>query len=156
MSTAPAKAPRHRINVRVAGAVGAELVAMAQRHRRSQADIVEAALASLFSPDSTDRRDAVLTRRLDRQSQQIEALQHELAVTLETLALFIRYVMSVTPSLPESQQAAARAKGAERFGAFVDTLSRRLAEGKPLLGDLHLTVRPTAEEFRSGEAGHAG
>ncbi len=145
----PDAAPRIRLNVRVAADVGRRLDALAKRERRMQSDLVEAALLSFLSPDATDKRDAAITRRLDRQSRQLERLHHDFAIITETLALFIRYFMSVTPGLPESQQAAARAKGSERFAAFVDTLGKRLSEGKPLLGDLHLNIRPTADEFRS-------
>jgi hypothetical protein len=144
-------APRIRLNVRVAADVGRCLDALAKRERRMQSDLVEAALLSFLSPDATDKRDAAVTRRLDRQSRQLQTLHHDLAIITETLALFIRYFMSVTPGLPESQQAAARAKGAERFAAFVDTLGKRLSEGKPLLGDLHLNVRPTVDDFRSAD-----
>jgi hypothetical protein len=128
----PDTAPRIRLNVRVAADVGRRLDALAKREQRMQCD-------------------AAITRRLDRQSRQLETLHHDLAIVTETLALFIRYFMSVTPGLPESQQAAARAKGSERFAAFVETLGKRLSEGKPLLGDLHLNIRPTAEDFRSAD-----
>ena len=147
----PAAAPRMRLNIRVAADVGNRLGALAKRERRLQSDLVEAALLSFLSPDAADKRDAATTRRLDRQSRQLEALHHDLTILTETLALFIRYFMSVTPVLPESQQATARAKGAERFAAFVDTLGKRLSEGKPLLGDLHASIRPAADEFRSAD-----
>ena len=108
-------------------------------------------MLSLFSPDSIDRREAAITRRLDRQARQLEALYQELIVATESLALFIRYFMSVTPALPKSQKTGARTKGAERFAAFTENLSRRLGEGKRLLGDLHLDIRPATNEFSNGE-----
>ena len=141
---------RRRINVFVAPEVGTQLVEISQKNRRTQSDIVEAALLSLFSPDSVDRREAAITRRLDRQARQLEALYQELIVATESLALFIRYFMSVTPALPESQKTAARTKGAERFAAFTENLGRRLGEGKRLLGDLHPEFRPGANEFSNG------
>src|ERR1700689_2423079 len=93
--------PRVRLNVRVAAKVPEQLDTLVRRERRTQADIVETALLSLVSPDAIDRRDAIVTRRLDRQARQLEALQQELIVGTESLALFIRYFMSVTPALPE-------------------------------------------------------
>ena len=122
---ADAAPPRVRLNVRVAAKVAEQLDTLARRERRTQADVVETALLSLMSPDAIDRRDAIVTRRLDRQARQLEALQQELIVGTESLALFIRYFMSVTPALPESQQTAARAKGTERFTAFTENLSRQ-------------------------------
>ena len=150
-SQAHATAPRARLNVRVAAKVAEQLDALARREHRTQADIVETALLSLLSPDAIDKRDAIVTRRLDRQARQLEALQQELMVGTESLALFIRYFLTVTPALPESQQTAARSKGAERFAAFTDNLSRRLGDGKRLLGELHRDVRPGMDEFRSGD-----
>ena len=142
---------RYRLNVRIAGAIGQQLAALAHERRRSQANIVETALLSLFSPDAVDRRSAEVTRRLDRQSRQLERLQHDFVIVAETLALFVRYYMTVAPALPETQQAAARAKGAERFSVFTETLTRRLAEDKTLLADLHLAIHPRNDEFRTAE-----
>lgn len=151
MSALISQPPRVRLNVRVAAATADQLGALASRERRTQADIVETALLSLFTPDATDRRDAAMIRRLDRQSRQIEALQTDLGIAHETVALFIRFFFSVTPALPDSQQDAARAKGSERFAAFVDTLAKRLVEGKTLLHDLHMDIRPAADAFWNGD-----
>jgi hypothetical protein len=42
----------------------------------------------------------------------------------------------VTPPLPESAQAAAQAKGRERFESFLETLGRRLAKGQSVLREI--------------------
>ena len=45
---------------------------------------------------------------------------------LESLALFVRYQLTVTAPLPEADQAA-RAVGRDRFQAFVDQVGRTLS-----------------------------
>ena len=42
----------------------------------------------------------------------------------------------VTPSLPEGAQAAAQAKGRERYETFIETLGRRLAKGQCFLREV--------------------
>jgi hypothetical protein len=81
-------------------------------------------------------------------TRQGECLERDLWVAAETLALFIRFWLTVTTPLPEGAQAAAQAKGRERFDAFLQTVGRRLAKGKSVLRELSFdglsngTVRP--------------
>src|SRR3546814_11612144 len=96
----------------------------------SKSSIVAAALAAFLAPDGGDPRGAVVTRRLDRLSRQIEALDRDQTILIETVALYVRYVLTVTPALPESHQAAARATGKLRFTQFVDQLARHLQSGR--------------------------
>ena len=63
-------------------------------------------------------------------------MERDLWVAAETLALFIRFWLTVTAPLPENAQAAAQAKGRERFDAFLQTVGRRLAKGKSVLREL--------------------
>ena len=98
--------------------------------------IAEAAIMSFLTPDDADRREAALTRRLDLLTRQGERLERDLWVAAETLALFIRFWLTVTTPLPEGAQAAAQAKGRERFDAFLQTVGRRLAKGKSVLREL--------------------
>jgi hypothetical protein len=48
----------------------------------------------------------------------------------------VRFWLIVTPPLPESAQAAAKAKGTERYREFVDTLGRRVAKGQSVLKEI--------------------
>ena len=93
---------------------------------------------AIAGPDDTDRREAAFARRLDLLTRQVERLERDLTIAVEALALFIRFWLIVTPSLPESAQAAAQAKGRERFDAFLETLGRRLAKGRSLLREVSI------------------
>jgi hypothetical protein len=57
---------------------------------------------------------ATLTRRLDRITRQMERLERDVGISVETVALFVRFWLMGTPSPPELAQAAAT-KGAERY-----------------------------------------
>ena len=109
---------------------------LAARKNLTKSLIIEAAVASFLSPDADDRREAAFTRRLDRLTRQVERLERDLTISAEALALFVRFWLTVTPPLPESAQAAAKAKGTERYREFVDTLGRRMAKGQSVLKEI--------------------
>src|SRR5215472_2434765 len=107
-----------------------QLTELADRKHQSKSLIAEAAITSFLTPDDADRREAAVTRRLDLLARQGERLERDLSIAVETLALFIRFWLTVTPPLPETAQTAAQAKGRERFESFLETLGRRLAKGQ--------------------------
>jgi hypothetical protein len=113
-----------------------QLTAFADRKGQPKSLVAEAAIASFLTPDAADQRQAVFVRRLDIITRQVERLERDHSITLETLALFIRFWLIVTPSLPESAQAAAQAKGRERYESFLETLGRRLAKGQTFLSEV--------------------
>lgn len=123
--------------------------ALALRRNISKSAVIEAAVASFLSADASERLEAVFARRMDRIGRQIDGLDEDLAIVGETLSLFIRFWLTITPPLPDSAQASARAKGAERFESFLQTLGRRLATGdrflKELSRDVELKRDGTAE-----------
>lgn len=114
----------------------AQLSQLADQKRQPKSLIAEAAITSFITPDDADRREAAVARRLDRLTRQGERLERDLWISAETLALFIRFWLTVTPPLPESAQAAAQAKGRERFDSFLETLGRRLAKGQSVLREV--------------------
>lgn len=106
-----------------------DLEAFAAQRGKSRSLVAEAAITSFLTPDSAERQEAAITRRLDQHSRVAERLERNLGIAIETLALFVRFWLTTTPALPESAQAAAQAKGKERFEGFVAALGRRLARG---------------------------
>jgi hypothetical protein len=135
----------------------AQLIELADRKDQPKSLIAEAAILSFLTPDDSDRREAVVTRRLDLLGRQGERLERDLSIVAETLALFIRFWLSVTPPLPQSAQAAAQASGRERFESFLEALGRRLAKGRSLLREvsfdqLNGTLAPRAEANASTES----
>jgi hypothetical protein len=127
---------RDRMNVYFPPELLKQVSDLADRQKLSRSAIVEAAVASFLSPDGSDRREAAFTRRLDRLSHQMQRLERDVGLTAETLALFVRFWLTVTPPLPNDAQAAAQAKGRERFEGFVEALGRRLQKGQRFLREI--------------------
>lgn len=127
---------RDRMNVYFPPELLKQISDLADRKKLSRSAIVEAAVASFLSPDGADKREAAFTRRLDRLSRQMQRLERDVGLTAETLALFIRFWLTITPPLPNDAQAAAQAKGRERFEGFVEALGRRLQKGQSFLREI--------------------
>src|SRR5215813_10622356 len=127
---------RHRMNIYLPPELLKQISDLADRKKLSRSAIVEAAVASFLSPDGADRREAAFTRRLDRLSRQMQRLERDVGLTAETLALFIRFWLTITPPLPNDAQAAAQAKGRERYEGFIEALGRRLQKGHTFLSEM--------------------
>ena len=113
---------------------------LAARKGLTKSTIIEAAVASFLSPDAEDRREAAFARRLDRLTRHVERLERDVMISAEALALFVRFWLTVTPPLPDSAQLAAKAKGAERYQGFVETLGRRVAKVQTFLREFSIDV----------------
>jgi predicted transcriptional regulator len=128
-----------------------QLADYADRKRIPQALVVETALSTFLSPDSSERMEAALGRRLDRLTRQLERLERHVAISNEALALFVRFWLTATPPLPDTAQAAAQTKGRERYEGFVEALGRRLARGQSLAREVSVDVEP--RERQADESG---
>lgn len=127
-----------RLSVYLDPEVMTQLAELADRKEQPKSLVAEAAITSFLTPDDADRHEAAFARRLDLLTRQTERLERDLSIAVETLALFIRFWLTVTPPLPESAQAAAQAKGRERFESFLETLGRRLAKGQSFLREVSI------------------
>ncbi len=110
----------------------------------SKSSIVAAALASWLSPDAGDQREAAMAKRLDRLSRQFERLERDQNIQIETLALFVRYFLTVSTPVPEAHQEAAKAQGKARFEQFIEQLGRHLLRGRSLVKDVIEEIQPDA------------
>jgi len=128
-----------------------KLADYAARKHVPQALVVETALASHLSPDGADRLEAALARRLDRMTRQLDRLERHVTISNEALALFVRFWLTSTPPLPDTAQAAAQAKGRERYDGFVEALGRRLARGRTLADEIVSDV-DTAQSTEARES----
>ena len=102
---------QHRLNVFIQPEHSKRLDELAAKKGVSKSSIVAAALASWLSPDAADQREAAIAKRLDRLSRHAERLERDQNIAIETLALFIRYFLTVSTPVPEAHQDAARAQG---------------------------------------------
>jgi hypothetical protein len=70
----------------------------------------------------------------------MERLERDVRISVETLALYIRFWLMATPSLPEQTQTVARAKGQERYESFIQALGRRLSKGPGFNREVSLEI----------------
>ena len=122
------------------------LAEFAARRGQSRSMIAEAAIASFLSPDADERREAAIVKRLDQIDRRISRLERDVGISVETLAVFVRFWLTSTPALPEPAAQAARAKASERYEAFVRALGRRLAAGPQLRQEISEDVSPARSE----------
>jgi len=138
---------RARLNIFIETDHARRLEELAALKGLSKSSIIAAALASFLSPDAADRREAAFAKRLDRLSNQFDKLERDQNILIETLALYIRYFLTVSAPVPEAQQEAARAQGRLRFQQFIEQLGRNLMRGRSLVKDIQEEVFPDAGQF---------
>ena len=142
-----------RGNIKQTYRLDAELVRLieerARQRRLTRTEIVEAALSSLLTPDLDERIEAMVTRRLDRMSRQLDRIEWQGELGNETLALLVRHWLTNSPPLPEAALAAAQAVGKRRWEGFVDALSRRMDGGPKFAAEFS---RDIGGDFHSGPA----
>lgn len=136
----PGRRKKTQISVYLDPDIMAMLADYAARREQSQSMIAEAAIASFLSPDDAERREAVVAKRLDQIDRRITRLERDVGISVETLAIFIRFWLATTPALPEPAAQAARAKAGERYEAFITALGRRLAKGPKLRQEINEDV----------------
>src|SRR5258708_8146227 len=137
---------RVRTNVYFPPEILRQLIDLSDRKKMSRSCIVAGAVTSFVSRDGADRTEAAFARRLDGLSREVQRLERDVTIGTETLALFIRFWLTITPPLPADAQASAQAKGRERYENFVDALSRRLANGQTLLQEIPCDIQPHARQ----------
>ncbi|MGJ7524852.1 CopG family transcriptional regulator [Variovorax sp. GB1P17] len=135
---------RARLNIFIEPAHAKRLDQVSALKGVSKSAVIAAALASFLSPDAADQREAALAKRLDRLSRQFDRLERDQNVLIETLALYIRYFLTVSLPVPEGQQEAARAQGRSRYAQFIEQLARHIQRGRSLVREVHEDIAPDA------------
>lgn len=123
-----------------------QLDAVAASKGVSKSSIVAAALASWLSPDAADQREAAIAKRLDRLARQFERMERDQNILIETVALYVRYYLTVSTPIPEAHQEAAKAQGKARFEQFTEQLGRHLLRGRSLVREVYAEIQPAPHE----------
>jgi hypothetical protein len=113
---------------------------VAQQRHGSKSAMLEEALRLSLEPQRVPGAEEVLVRRLDELHKVVGIVNRDVAIVTETLALFVRYFLMITPPLPQSEQEAARLLGRERFQVFVAQVGRRLATDHRLVSEVLETI----------------
>ncbi|SKA16177.1 ribbon-helix-helix protein, CopG family [Consotaella salsifontis] len=133
---------KQRLSVYLDPPIMKALAEYAARRDHSRSLVAEAAIASFLSPDAAERQEAATTKRLDQLDRRLTRIERDLGISVEMLALFVRFWLISNPPLPETTQAAARAQAGERYDAFVAALGRRLAKGPKLRQEISEDIDP--------------
>lgn len=149
---------RTRLNIFIEPDHAKRLDQLAAHKGVSKSAVIAAALASFLSPDAADQREAAMGKRLDRLSRQFDRLERDQSILIETVALYIRYFLTVSLPVPEGQQDAARAQGRARYAQFIEQLARHIQRGRSLVREVHEEAAPddlasqaTTAEHKEGE-----
>lgn len=105
------------------------LEALAAKPGATKSAILVDALTAWLNRRGTSELDDRFGLRLDRMSKALARIERDDDVILETLALFIRFELSIQVPLAENDQAG-RALAAKRFEAFVTQVGRQVAAGR--------------------------
>lgn len=105
------------------------LEALARQPGASKSRLLALAWAAWLERRGTDELEQRFAQRLHRMSNQLARIERDGHVTIESLALFIRYMLTVNPPLPEGDESS-QAIGRDRYAAFVERVARRLASGR--------------------------
>ncbi|MGD9601823.1 MAG: CopG family transcriptional regulator [Gammaproteobacteria bacterium] len=128
----PARRAKARHQLFLDADLSEKLEALAAKPGASKSAILADAVAAWLNRRGAQELDDRFGLRLNRISAQLNRIERDQQVLLESLALFVRYQLTVTAPLPEADQAA-RAVGRDRFQAFVDQVGRQLAaDGRTL------------------------
>src|SRR4051794_27303079 len=124
------KSVRHQLFL--PGPLSDRVEALARAPGASKSRILAEAVTAWLDRKGVDEVELRFARRLDRLSNQLARIKRDGHVQLESLALFIRYMLTVNAPLPEGDEAA-RAVGRDRFAAFVQRVGQQLASGRRTL-----------------------
>lgn len=113
---------------------------IAQQRNGAKSALVEEALRASLTPEQHPGVEEGLARRLDDLNRSVATIRRDVAIATETLALFVRYYLTITPPLPQSEQEPARLLGKERFQVFVAQIGRRLAGDQRLVSEVLETI----------------
>lgn len=135
---------RSRLNIFIEPEHAKRLEDLAAHRGVSKSSVIAAALSSFLSPDGGDQREAAMAKRLDRLSRQFDRLERDQSILIETVALYVRYYLTVSIPVPEGHQDAARAQGRARYAQFIEQLARHLQRGRSLVREVHEEIEPAS------------
>jgi predicted transcriptional regulator len=132
------KAERIRHQFLLEPALSEKLETLARRPGATKSEIVAKAVEAFIERRGENELDQRYGKRLDRLSRDIDRVRRDVEIVLESLALFIRFTITLNAHTPAPDKAT-QAVAQERFQKFVEQVGRQIAGGKKSLG-------PRAEE----------
>jgi hypothetical protein len=109
--------------------VSDRLEALAAAPGATKSSILAAAVVAFLDRRGASELDERFGLRLDRISNQLARIERNGHIGIESLALFIRYMLTVNAPLAEEDEVS-RAIGRDRFQAFIVRVGQQLANGR--------------------------
>lgn len=110
--------------------ISERLTALAEKPGTTISNVIGDALRAYFERQGGDVLEDRFKARLDNITTQLNRIERDQRIDLESLALWIRYQLMLSNPVPPGQLAALQAVGQERFQAFIDEVGRRIANGR--------------------------
>ena len=140
---------RQRHALYLSEAMTQRLQVMAETHRVAKSEILERALKRYLANERGDPPADLLVLQQESNTRSFRRLERDLAIATELTATFVRYFLTITPPLPESEHAAARALGQLRFEQVIEDIARRLRTDRSLIARVAAILSETLETTNS-------
>lgn len=134
-----------RLNIFIERDHANRLAQLAASLGKSKSAVVGLALQWYLSPEGGDEREAAIAKRLDRIHRQFEKLERDQNILIETVALFVRYFLTISPTVLSAQQDAARAEGSQRYQRFITHLAGHIQKDNSLVREIFEEILPPSE-----------
>jgi predicted transcriptional regulator len=144
---------RHRHALYLSEAMTQQLQATAETHRVSKSAILERALQQYLVDQNNGPQNDLQNLRHEATDRSLRRLERDLAIATELTATFVRYYLTITPPLPASGNAAARALGQLRFEQVIQDIARRLRTDRSLMARVMATMVNEPQEIATDNPG---
>jgi hypothetical protein len=126
-------AAKTRYQLFLSASLSQRLEAAAKKHGVPKSALLEQALTVWLDRMGANALEDRFGRRIELLSAALARIERNDNVLLETLAVFIRYELSLYPPLADDDKVG-RAAGRLRFEKFVSLVAKQLASGKRSIG----------------------
>ncbi|MDP3737541.1 MAG: hypothetical protein Q8R02_09135 [Hyphomonadaceae bacterium] len=104
---------------------------------RSVSDIVEGAIMQRLMATDRGAEQAAIVASLGQVTRRLTAVERNLETHFELAAQSTRFVLSVTPEIPEADRASWSARGRDRLNNMLSVVIAKLAGGRSTLQDTY-------------------
>jgi predicted transcriptional regulator len=146
---------RQRHALYLSQAMSERLQVVSESHRLSKSQILETALQRYLANDHTAQANDLRNLQQDATSRSLRRIERDLAIVSELMATFVRYFVTITPPLPESEHAAARALGQIRFEQVIAEIARRMRTDRSLMARVAAKLGEPAPRTATNSPGQA-
>jgi hypothetical protein len=136
-----------KIGVYLTDDVAKQLKIAARRPGVTMSSIVNEALRRFLDPAPKKKHGEEVLQRLKGLAKRHRQIHREVEIVSESVALFVRYFLTINPPLPKSEQKAAEIRGRERFAVFVRQIARRIASDRNLISEVMRTLVATRPDL---------